>query len=91
MASLSKTLKITNKLGVHARLAAKLVACATSFDADIIIAKGDLELDIKSLMNILMLAIPCGEEVTIKATGDDADEAIEELTELIVNKFGELE
>jgi phosphocarrier protein len=86
---INKSFTIINKLGVHVRPATQLVKIANKFDSDIYIKKDDLEVDGKSIMGILMLAASRGSKIIIRADGEDAKEAIEELGSLIIGKFGE--
>ena len=82
-------IKITNKLGLHARAAAKIVTLTNKFESIIKIVNGDKQADAKSLMKILMLAVPKGTEVTISAAGKDEQSAIKSLENLIKDKFNE--
>jgi len=84
-------IEIKNKLGLHARAAAKLVHCAARFRSDIKIRKGDEEVDGKSILGILLLAAGRGTIITIKANGDDEAEAVEAIEKLIDAKFDEVE
>jgi phosphocarrier protein len=84
-----KTVKIVNKLGMHARPAALLVETATRFESEIILVKDDLEINGKSIMGVLMLAAEYGSTILIRAKGDDAKEAVEAIAALIKNKFNE--
>lgn len=86
-------LKITiiNKLGLHARAAAKLITTTTRFSADIRIFKDDREVDGKSIMSVMMLAASKGTELTITANGTDQAEAISAIAALINNRFDEEE
>tara|TARA_B100000965_G_scaffold406208_1_gene443949 strand:+ start:7636 stop:7902 length:267 start_codon:yes stop_codon:yes gene_type:complete len=86
---IEKKIKITNKLGLHARAAAKIVTLTNKFQSNIIIFNQDKEADAKSIMKILMLAAPKGTEVTITAKGKDELKAINSLESLIRNKFNE--
>ena len=83
--------EIKNKLGLHARAAAKLVHTAARFRSDIKIRKGDEEVDGKSILGILLLAAGRGTTITIKANGDDEAEAVEAIEKLIDAKFDEVE
>lgn len=85
------TLKIVNKLGLHARAAAKLVGAAKVFEAEILLAKQDNQVDAKSIMSVLLLEASYGNEVQISTDGPDEVEALQALTELINNRFGEEE
>jgi phosphocarrier protein len=84
-------IEIKNKLGLHARAAAKLVHTAARFRCDIKIRKGDEEVDGKSILGILLLAAGRGTVITIKANGDDEAEAVEAIEKLIDAKFDEVE
>jgi len=84
-------LEIINKLGLHARAAAKFVALASEFQADITLCKGERCANGKSIMGIMMLAAGKGSRMDIRAEGDDAQNALDALQALIHNKFGEAE
>ena len=85
----TKTLKLKNKLGMHARSAASFVKVAQQFKAKIYIERNGQTVNGDSILDILTLGCPYGGMLTIKAEGDDASMAIEELEKLIENKFGE--
>lgn len=85
----AKTIIIINKLGLHARAAAKFVQTASAFQADITVTNSNREVSGKSIMGIMMLAAGKGKEISITASGKDEKEAIAALTELIENRFGE--
>lgn len=86
-------LKITiiNKLGLHARAAAKLINTTTRFSSDIRILKEGREVDGKSIMSVMMLAASKGTELTITANGTDQADAITAIATLINNRFDEEE
>lgn len=84
-----KEFEIINRLGLHARAAAKLVQLAGTFQADIFVTKDDMEVNGKSIMGILMLAAPQGTVISVRAEGSDADAALEAIGKLINDKFGE--
>ncbi len=84
-------IEIKNKLGLHARAAAKLVHVAARFRCDIKIRKGDEEVDGKSILGILLLAAGRGSVVTIRADGEDEREAVDAIEKLIDAKFDEVE
>ncbi|HKK55927.1 HPr family phosphocarrier protein [Marinobacter sp.] len=84
-----RTIKIINKLGLHARAAAKLVATASEYSSTINISRKDRKVDAKSIMPVMMLAASKGTEVELIADGEDENEAIEALTVLIEDYFGE--
>ena len=80
---------INNRLGLHARAAAKIVTLTNKYDSIIEIIKGDKSADAKSIMKILMLSAPMGTEVKITASGKDESLAIKNLETLIKDKFYE--
>lgn len=84
-----RTVEIINKLGLHARASAKLVTLASKFTSDVRLKKDGREVSAKSILNIIMLAAGIGSQVTLIAEGEDAVQAIEELTALVADKFGE--
>ena len=84
-----KKITIINKLGLHARAAAKFVQEAARFNAEININSGHREVSGKSIMGIMMLAAGKGTEIEIKTVGPDENEAMAALETLINNKFGE--
>ena len=86
---LSKTFKIKNKLGLHARAAAKFVKLATGFDAKISVTRSGQTVSGNSIMGLMMLAASPGSEVKLSATGRQAEAAITALMALIENKFEE--
>jgi phosphocarrier protein len=86
---IERTLEIKNKLGLHARAAAKLVHVAARFKCDIKIRKGDEEVDGKSILGILLLAAGRGSQIVVKANGDDEGAAVDAIEALIDAKFDE--
>ena len=84
-----QTMTIRNRLGLHARAAALLVKTANRFEAEVTIEKDGVEVNGKSIMGLLMLAASKGTKVTLKVEGKDAVQAIQTLSKLIENKFGE--
>lgn len=84
-----RTVQIRNKFGLHARPAAEFVKTASRFNAEVMVRKQDLEVNGKSIMGMMMLAAECGAEIVIRASGDDAKNAVEELATLVNNRFGE--
>jgi phosphocarrier protein len=88
---IERSIEIKNKLGLHARAAAKLVHTAARFKADIKIRKGDEEVDGKSILGILLLAAGRGSSVIVKANGEDERDALDAVEKLIDAKFDEVE
>lgn len=86
---LRETVTIVNKLGLHARAAAKLVRLASSFDSDIQIKRQQREVNGKSIMGVMLLAAGKGTEIELTVSGTDEVDALDELTKLIANRFGE--
>lgn len=84
-----RPITIINKLGLHARAAAKLVATASDFESSIQVSRNDRKVDAKSIMPVMMLAASQGTEVELIADGPDESEAIEALAALIDDYFGE--
>lgn len=84
-----REVKIVNKLGIHARPAAEIVKTAGKFKSAITIIRDDLEVNAKSIMGVMMLAAEFGATIVLRAIGDDADAALDALTAVIANKFGE--
>jgi len=80
---------ITNRLGMHARPATAFVQIANTFQSDIQVSKETQKADAKSVMQVMMLAVTCGTEIKITAEGDDADQAIDALVDLVNRGFDE--
>jgi phosphocarrier protein len=86
---LEKELVIQNKLGLHARAAAKFVQRATEFACAVEVIKGDLRVNGKSIMGVLLLAAPMGTHLEVVLDGPDEEEAMLALEALVEDKFGE--
>lgn len=86
-----KSIHINNKLGLHARASAKLVSTASRFSSEIILIKDHIEVNGKSIMGIMMLAACRGTELRLRAEGNDAEEALEAIEQLVNDRFGEEE
>lgn len=82
---------ITNKLGLHARAAARLTQLASQFSSEVYISRADQRVNAKSIMGVMMLAAGKGTRVTVDATGDDASQALAAIEQLFAAKFGEVE
>ncbi|MBN2885672.1 MAG: HPr family phosphocarrier protein [Chromatiaceae bacterium] len=83
--------EIVNKLGLHARAAAKLVQCASGFDSRIDIERNGQRVSAKSIMGVMMLAASQGTRVRVHAEGEDAETALRTIGALIGERFGEPE
>jgi phosphocarrier protein len=83
------TLKISNKLGVHARASAKLTKLASSFQSDVFLSRNGRRVNAKSIMGVMMLAAGVGSEVELETDGPDEKAASDAIAALVANKFGE--
>jgi phosphocarrier protein HPr len=81
--------EIVNKLGLHARAAAKLTHIASGFRSEIWISRSGRRVNAKSIMGVMMLAAGMGTKVLVEAEGADADAAIAAILKLIGDRFGE--
>ena len=88
---IQQELEIINKLGLHARAAAKLVKLSSSFASSIDIEKEGQRVNSKSIMGVMMLAASLGSTVTVFADGDDEQEALSAIVDLINRRFDEEE
>ena len=86
---IKKDVTIINKLGLHARAAAKFVSLASRFESKLMVSRNDREVNGKSIMGIMMLAASQGTVITLSAEGVDEQNAIDALAELINNRFEE--
>jgi phosphocarrier protein len=85
------TVSLVNRLGLHARAAAKFVHVTSRFSSQITVRNNEEEVNGKSILGLLLLAAPCGAELTVTAEGDDAQEALAAIEALIGERFGEPE
>ncbi|PID26599.1 MAG: phosphocarrier protein HPr [Candidatus Cloacimonadota bacterium] len=85
----SSKVQILNKLGLHARPAARFVKISAKYDCDVFIEKDGYEINAKSIMGVMMLAAENGSYLTIKCDGADEKECLKELEQLIIDKFHE--
>ena len=83
--------EIVNKLGLHARAAAKLTHVASGFESEIWISRSGRRVNAKSIMGVMMLAAGQGTSVLVEAKGDDAEAAIAAIATLVAERFGEAE
>lgn len=86
---IQKEVEIRNRLGLHARAAAKFVRCASGFDCEIQVGKDAMTVNGKSIIGVLLLAAPQGSRITVIADGSDEEEAMTALARLIADRFGE--
>jgi phosphocarrier protein HPr len=80
---------IGNKLGLHARASAKLTKLASGFQCEVHLSRNGRRVNAKSIMGVMMLAAGLGAEIAIETEGADEHEAMQALTKLIAEKFGE--
>ena len=88
-AQVRRSVTVVNRLGLHARAAAKLVRVASGFEADVSIRCAERDADAKSIMGVMMLAAAMGAVIEILASGADAEAAADSLESLINDRFGE--
>ena len=86
-----RTLRIVNKLGLHARAAAKLIDLASGFESRIRVVRDGREADAKSIMRVMMLAASKGMSIEVVAQGADAAEAVDAIERLVAGRFDESE
>ena len=86
---IKKTVKVANKLGLHARPAALLVTTASKFESQFFISKDSIRVNGKSIMGVMMLAAEMGTELILEFDGPDEAEAIEEIIKMIASGFDE--
>lgn len=89
--SIHREVRIVNRLGLHARPAAALVQLASGFDCSVEVQRGELRVNAKSIMGVLMLAAERGAALTIHASGPDAVPAIEALADLVARGFEDVD
>ena len=85
-----KETTIVNPLGLHARPAAQIVKCASSFQSQVELIRDGVPVNGKSIMGVMMLAAEFGAKLTVRATGPDEERAVEALVLLVHQGFGEL-
>jgi phosphocarrier protein len=88
---IERQLEITNKKGLHARAAAKLINLTHGFESEVFVVRGDNEVNGKSILGLLMLAAHQGSWLTIRTMGTDEEEAMNRISQLIESKFEESE
>jgi phosphocarrier protein HPr len=83
------TIKVSNKLGLHARASAKLTKLAGSFPCEVWLSRGERKVNAKSIMGVMMLAAGIGVDVVLETSGDQEQAAHEAICALFADKFGE--
>jgi len=86
---IKRTVKISNRLGLHARASAKLTKLAGGFRSEIHMSRNGRRVNAKSIMGVMMLAAGMGSEVDLEAEGEDEEDAIRAVVALIEDRFGE--
>jgi len=89
MEKITKTLKVVNRFGLHARPSAMVVETASKFDADVSLVKDGVRADARSIMSVMLLAAEPGSEIRLEAAGPQAGEAADALDKLFQAKFHE--
>ena len=87
--SVTRTVRIVNRRGLHARASAKFVTLASSQPTEILVEKDGSSVTGTSIMGLMMLGAAMGDEITISAQGDDAEAAVTALANLVEARFGE--
>ncbi|MXW47582.1 MAG: HPr family phosphocarrier protein [Gammaproteobacteria bacterium] len=87
----SGRLTVLNKLGLHARAAAKVVKTASKFESDILLGNDDREVNAKSIMGVMMLAATQGVTLEVRVEGDDEKDAFAAIESIFNERFGEEE
>jgi phosphocarrier protein len=91
MSQVEKKVTLNNRMGLHARPSTQIATTASRFAADVQIVKDDQRADAKSVLELLMLAAEYGSELTVTASGPDADAAVNAVVDLVATRFGELD
>ncbi|RST47444.1 HPr family phosphocarrier protein [Variovorax sp. DXTD-1] len=86
---IKKSVTISNKLGLHARASAKLTKLAGSFPCEVWLSRGDRRINAKSIMGVMMLAAGLGSTVELETNGEQEEEAMDAIVQLMNDKFGE--
>jgi len=81
--------EILNKLGLHARASAKLTQAASRFESDVWLERNGRRVNAKSIMGVMMLAAGKGSTITVETSGEDADEALKAIVDLVADRFEE--
>jgi phosphocarrier protein HPr len=89
LSAVSRTVRIVNKRGLHARASAKFVTLASAQPIDITVEKDGSRVTATSIMGLMMLGAAMGDDITISASGDGADAAVTALCGLVEERFGE--
>lgn len=86
---INTVITVPNRAGLHARAAAKLVATASAFRSRVELTNGEKSVDGKSILSLMLLAAPQGSELKLTLDGDDEQDALQAILNLIEERFGE--
>jgi phosphocarrier protein len=89
MSSVSRDLEIVNKRGLHARASARFVSLVAGFQSEITVAKDGVTVGGSSIMGLMMLAASPGCSIHVTAEGEDAEQAMQAIVDLVADRFGE--
>ncbi len=87
--TIARDLEITNRRGLHARASAKFVKCVEQFDVDVTVSHDGQSVPGTSILGLMMLAASTGTIIQVSASGSDAEPALEAITALLADRFGE--
>jgi len=90
VSSVERVVTVLNRLGLHARPAAEFVKTASKFEATITVSKDSMEVNGKSILGVMTLAAECGSELVLRATGADAEAALDALADVATRDFGDI-
>ncbi|MEM1486330.1 HPr family phosphocarrier protein [Oscillospiraceae bacterium PP1C4] len=86
---LTKQLPVINELGLHARVACRIVRCAGEFQSSVVAIKNDKSFDLKNVTGVITVNAKCGDVLTVQFDGADEEQAAKTIEELFAEKFGE--
>lgn len=86
---ISSEVTITNRLGLHARPASKLVQTAAGGKSEVFLVKDDQRVNCRSILGVMLLAADYGSKIRIEVNGEDEEDVLGKMMELVINKFGE--
>ncbi len=89
MSAVERTVTIANQRGLHARASSKFVTLVSELNVEIEVARDGQRVAGSSILDLMMLGAAMGDDITIRAEGDGAEDAVSKLAELVESKFGE--
>jgi len=84
-----REVEIINKLGLHARASAKLTQLAAKYQCDVVMSRNNRKVNAKSIMGVMMLAAGKGSKITVEISGPDEEQAMDAISRLVGDYFGE--